>query len=226
MRNLFTLIAAILVSIGAHSQAGFEGTIDFQIGVSGEDIEQMKKNFPTNLTLKIKENKMFGKNTGGELSKMFSGFIFDGDENSIYLLSPALQTAMKVQSTQASSESAPKVEVTKTTETTTIAGHSCTKYILKESEGRKGTIEIWATEDFNVEKPKDLGNLTGNMFMQGIDGFPLKVVTSQEGTEIKMEVREVRKETIDPSNFILPSGYRVQPLDFSLLSTMLPGLGN
>jgi len=228
MSKQLSILFSILLASSVFAQEGFEGTIEFNFNLSGEKSEQLSQAFPSHLTLKIKGKKMLGKTTGGQLSKMFSGYIFDGESNSVYLLSPALETAMKIQSTEGASptEGNQKVEIVNTGETATLAGHKCTKYIANEEEGKKGKIVIWATTDFNVEKPKDLGNLTGNMFMKGVDGFPLKVVTSQEGIEIKMEVSEVRKEKIDPSSFEIPAGYRVQPIDFSLLSAMLPGFQN
>ncbi len=228
MRNISTLILSLVFSFSVFAQGGFQGTIEYNIKVEGEKASELSKTFPTHLTLKVKEKRMLGKTTGGQVSQMFSGYIFDGETNSIYLLSPALETAMKIQSRQAgeAKEGNQKVNINNTGETATLAGHKCTKYIAEEVEGKRGKIIIWATTDFSVDKPKDLGNLTGNMFMQGIDGFPMKVVTSQENIKITMEVSEVRKENIDPSSFEIPSGYRVQPIDFSLLSAMLPGLQN
>jgi Domain of unknown function (DUF4412) len=228
MSKQIAILFFLLFGGFAFAQDGFEGTIEFNFRLSGDQSEQLSQAFPTHLTLKIKDKKMRGKTTGGQLSKMFSGYIFDGETNSVFLLSPALETAMKIQSLDGSGVAAgnQKVGIINTGETTTLAGHKCTKYIANEEEGKKGKIVIWATTDFSVEKPKDLGNLTGNMFMEGVDGFPLKVVTSQEGLEITMEVSEVRKEKIDPSSFEIPLGYRVQPIDFSLLSSMLPGFQN
>ncbi len=226
MRRIFTLAFTLFMGGAVLAQGGFEGTMEYKVSLDGEKAEELSKVFPQSVTIKIKDKKMLGKNTGGDISKMFSGFIFNGESNSMFLLSPGLKMAMEIQSVPAgTASSASNIEVKKTTETTKIAGHECTKYIVEEQEGKRGKVEIWATEDFSVEKPKNLGNITGNMFLQGIDGFPLKVVTSQEGTEIKMEVHEVRKESVLEENFKIPEEYRVQPMDFSLLSTMLPGLG-
>ena len=69
-------------------------------------------------------------------------------------------------------------------------------------------------------------NITGNIFLEGVKGFPLKAITKQNETTMLVEVADVRREPIDVSSFEIPSGYRIQDFDFNMFNAMLPTSGN
>ncbi len=227
MKKLSLIVFCAILSLSAIAQE-FEGTIQFKVKISGKEFDRYTKAFPEAIQLKIKGQNMRGKTTGGQITSLMSGFVFDGDHKTAYVLSDAFQTAFKLKSAdfdQESKSQGGKFEITSTGETETIAGYKCNKYIAKD-EANKTAIAIWATEDFTIAKPTNLANLTGNIFLEGIKGFPMKTITTQNETNMMVEVSDVRKEPIDPSSFEIPSGYRIQDFDFNMFNAMLPGGGN
>lgn len=206
------------------AQDGFEGSVTFNVKISGKEFDKYSKAFPESITLKIKGHNMRGKTSGGQITSLMSGFIFDGDHKTAYVLSDAFQTAFKLKSADFNDDSkshSTKFNISMTEETMNIVGYECRKYIAKDEE-KKTEIEIWATDDFTISKPTNLANITGNIFLEGVDGFPLKVITNQNETTMLVEVADLRKEPIDGSAFELPSGYRVQDFDFNMFNAMLP----
>ncbi len=227
MKKLLLVLFGAFLSLNVMSQ-DFEGTIQFNVKISGEEFDRYSKAFPEAIQLKIKGHNMRGKTTGGQITSLMSGFIFDGDHKTAYVISDAFQTAFKLKSADFegdSQEHATKFDITNTGEKETIAGYECTKYIAKE-EGKNTVINIWTTDQFTIAKPTNLANLTGNIFLEGVEGFPLKAITVQNNTTMLVEVADVRKEPVDNSSFEIPSGYRVQDFDFSMFNAMLPNGGN
>ena len=228
MRRLLIIIFCAFLSMNTFAQAGFEGTIQFKVKISGKEFDRYSKAFPESIQLKIRGHNMRGKTSGGQITSLMSGFIFDGDHKTAYVLSDAFQTAFKLKSADFNEDSkthSTKFSIEKTGETQSIVGYNCEKYVAKE-EGNSSTIIIWATEDFTIAKPTNLANLTGNIFLEGVKGFPLKVTTIQNETTMLVEVADIRKEPVDGSSFEIPSGYRIQDFDFNMFNAMLPNAGN
>ena len=227
MKKLSLILLCAFMSLSVMAQE-FEGTIQFKVKISGKEFDRYSKAFPEAIQLKIKGQNMRGKTTGGQITSLMSGFIFNGDQKTAYVLSDAFQTAFKLKSAdfdENSKSQGGKFEITATGETETIAGYSCKKFIAKEV-GKSTVITIWTTEDFTISKPTNLSDLTGNIFLEGVKGFPLKAITTENETSVMVEVSDVRKEPIDASSFEIPSGYRVQDFDFNMFNAMLPNGGN
>lgn len=227
MKKIVLVLIGAFLSLNVLAQ-GFEGTIEFKVKISGKEFDRYSKAFPEAIQLKIKNQNMRGKTTGGQITSLMSGFIFDGEHKTAYVPSDAFQTAFKLKSADFDEDSksqSGKFEVENTGETETISGYKCTKYIAKE-EGKDTEIIVWATEDFTIAKPTNLANITGNIFLEGVEGFPLKAITIQNETTMMVEVADVRKEPVDISSFEIPSGYRIQDFDFNMFNAMLPNGGN
>ncbi|MEQ8359042.1 MAG: DUF4412 domain-containing protein [Cytophagales bacterium] len=227
MKKLVLILLGAFLSLSVMSQ-DFEGTIQFKVKISGEEFDRYSKAFPESIQLKIKGHNMRGKTSGGQITSLMSGFIFDGDHKTAYVISDAFQTAFKLKSAdfdENSKEHATKFDITNTGEKETIAGYECTKYIAKE-QGKSTVITIWTTDQFTISKPTNLANLTGNIFLEGVEGFPMKAITNQNNTNMLVEVADVRKEPVDVSAFEIPTGYRIQDFDFSMFNAMLPNGGN
>jgi hypothetical protein len=228
MRKLMLVVLCFFLSFGAFSQDAFEGTILFNVKISGKEFDKYTKAFPESIQLKIKGHNMRGKTNGGQITSLMSGFIFDGDHKTAYVLSDAFQTVFKLKSADFNDDSktqATNFTITNTGEKQTIVGYNCTKYEATE-EGKNTKIIIWTTQDFTISKPTNLASLTGNIFLEGVEGFPLKVTTIQNETTMLVEVADLRKEPVDPSSFEIPTGYRVQDFDFNLFNNLLPNSSN
>jgi hypothetical protein len=108
------------------------------------------------------------------------------------------------------------VDVTKTTETKTISGYPCTKYVVKQ--GDKDFATLWTTTsvpDFSGMKDdfKEFSARVSSMIpmkgaqiataMKKVEGFPIQ--TSLAG--ITTTVTKVTKGSIPASEFEPPQGY-------------------
>jgi len=150
---------------------------------------------------------------------------------------PPEQRAMVEKLIPAARPPAPAVSLTKTGETKTIAGYTCTKYVA--SEAGKPALTVWVTHDVKafdglrqdwVTYEKRMVGMTslfsGRAASGGaasdsaasgraaspaeqIDGFPMEI---DDGNE-KSVVTKVEARTIPASEFEAPAGYTKEKVD-------------
>jgi len=117
----------------------------------------------------------------------------------------------------------PKVEVTKTGESSTISGYACTKYLVKHDGQHASTV--WATKDitgFDVMKSdmeefarrmkammKNLGSKDPSGMLEGVDGFPIQTET-KDGW--KTVVTKVDQASTPAAEFEVPAGYKKEAM--------------
>ena len=188
-------------------KAQMENMMKMAQGGSGD----MNSMMPKGMTMKIKD--------GNTLTKMEGGMM-DGNEI-LYLKdknqSVKLDRANKTYSTLPQGQGAANgttANITKTSETTTILGYSCTKYVGEITERGNVVKQIfWTTTDI---KDFDLKNLRSHrmgpnsrpVLPEGVDGVPLRIeMTMPEGNMV-MEVAEIKRESLHTSDFNIPSDYK------------------
>jgi Domain of unknown function (DUF4412) len=106
-----------------------------------------------------------------------------------------------------------KPTVTKTSETMTILGHPCTKYIVQMTEGSRTINQnLWATTDI---KDIDIKNMRKqnfgrghSIFYDGMDGFPLRIESSMPQGNMVMEVTDISRGSLQASDFTIPSDFK------------------
>lgn len=97
--------------------------------------------------------------------------------------------------------------VTKTAETQKILGHSCTKYIVKDGEA---TLNIWATTELKsmYDQMKKMSvSKERNLYMDQIEGIPLKVESSRKEIHFTMEAIELKEQAQPAADFVIPTGF-------------------
>lgn len=107
----------------------------------------------------------------------------------------------------------PQVQITKTNEKAIILKYNCTKYIATITEKDKTINQIyWTTTEI---KDFDLKSLTKQrmgrgepMFYEGIEGVPLKIEMTMPEAKMIMEVTEIKRETLNASDFSLPADFK------------------
>ena len=111
------------------------------------------------------------------------------------------------------------IKVTKTGETAKVLDYTCTKYIVDiTSNGNKIQQFVWATtaiKDFDF-KSLARQRMTGSqqtIFYAEIEGVPLKTEMKAPQGNMKMEVTEIKKQSLPASDFVIPSGYKEVPFD-------------
>lgn len=110
-------------------------------------------------------------------------------------------------------------KVTKTSETATVLGYKCTKYIVELSEaGRTVTQNIWTTTDIKDFDSKHFAGQRGaqgqSIYYAGMEGIPLKIESSTKEGNMVMEVTEIKREALNASDFTIPSDFKEVKMGF------------
>ena len=222
MRIYLSIIQAALViflaCFGAEAQKGgnFEGTIEMNMDLKGMNADALKGMLPDKITYKLKGNKARVR----MLNSSITDLLVLPDKKQAYSINHDEKTAMQFDSkmfdvnlkSKIDKKSLPKI--TATTETETIAGYKCKKYIMEITEpstGMKLMSSVWAAKDLKAEMPDIKGvNLLN---AKGVDGFPMKIEMNVLLYSLEMAVVSVKKEKIPASEFTLPESYLVKPFN-------------
>ncbi|MBS1487524.1 MAG: DUF4412 domain-containing protein [Bacteroidetes bacterium] len=106
-----------------------------------------------------------------------------------------------------------KPTVTKTSETKSILGHTCTKYIVTSSEhNMEVKVSLWTTTDFkDIDLKAFSQQRVGkgqSLTYEGVDGVPLRIETATKQGNMVMEVTDIKRESLNASLFTVPSDYK------------------
>ncbi len=205
LRTLISL-ASLFAATALLSAKDFEGHIKMEIR-DGKNA--------TPLTYSVKKDRM-RMDISVEEATMTS--LVDFEKKEMIMLMPGQKMYM-VMAMQDVAEVAAKANtgtpLEKTSETETILGHLCTKYVSTE---RGTTTEIWAAEGIgtfmaanssnNPMKPAARNKWERELVEKG--AFPLRVVSrNRSGKETsRMEVVAIEKKSIPDSHFAIPEGYQ------------------
>jgi len=107
----------------------------------------------------------------------------------------------------------PEVKITKTNEKATILNYNCTKYIATITEKGKTINQFfWTTteiKDFDMASfAKQRMGRGEPIFYEGIEGVPLKIEMTMPEAKMIMEVTEIKRETLNASDFSLPADFK------------------
>ncbi len=185
-------------------KAQMENVMKMQAG-GGNPMDMM----PKGMIVKVKGGNSLTVIEGG----MMSGEMLRlADKNQTVRLDRQNKTYMVMPEGKGTPGEDVKPTVTKTSETATILNYTCTKYIVTIQErGQTITSNVWATtdiKDIDVKAfAKQRGNRGQSFFHEGVDGMPLKVESSMPQGKMVMEVTEIKKESLNPADFTIPSDY-------------------
>lgn len=227
-----------LLLMGSWATAqNFEGTIKYtmKINLPAEQQKELDKMaqmgyavpMPTGFQISSKApvTRMKMLNAKGLLME----FVSIDNKNENYLLDHKEKKAYKMpQETEKNESSKPKV--TKTNEYATIAGHKCTKYTV-EYANQKSVQHIWAANDIRMPASAFKNGIGsgagGSLFMEGIEGVPLKMSVTDSGTTSEMTATEVSRTKINLSDLQVPAGYAIEPFSAAAMTRMMmSGMGN
>lgn len=175
--------------------------------MAGGDMSSM---MPTGVLIKIKGTNSLTSIQGGIMDK--NDVLHLSDKDQTYTINHAAKTYM-VMSKPAAKPEENKPKITKTSETATILGHTCTKYIIEKTEnnGQKSTVNYWATTEIQGIDLKALAkqqmNKDQSFVYAEIEGVPLKIEMTMSQGVMTMEMLEIKKESLPASAFTLPAGY-------------------
>lgn len=181
---------------------------------AGDDM--MSSMMPKGLIFKVKGGNTLTLMEGG---MMPSEILHLKDQDKTYRLDRANKTYSEMthhssSGDQKGSHSAPEVKITKTSETMKILTYTCTKYIAAVKQGDKTINQIyWTTTeikdfDMNSLRKQNMGRGNQAMFYEGIDGVPLKIEMPMPEATMVMEVTEIKKESLNAADFIVPPDFK------------------
>jgi hypothetical protein len=182
-------------------------------GMQSGDVNSV---MPKGLTVKIKNKNVLTTIDGGMLA---SEFLYLNDKEKAYNLDRKNKTysVLSAPSKTDDSKSDTDVKVTKTSEKAKILNYTCVKYIAEITSGDTKVIQnIWATteiKDFDLKalSKQHFGKSGQRMFYENIDGVPLKMDMKVHGADIVMEVVEIKKESLQAADFIIPPDFKETP---------------
>ena len=176
----------------------------------GDMGSMMSKGF----TIETKDNNSLTKMNGGMMSM---DLLYLREKNQGYMLDRTAKTyrVMSSNGNPGQKRDSVKHTVTKTTETMKILNYTCTKYIVTMTTEKGSTINqvFWTTTEIKGLDMKSLsrqrmGNSGQSMYLEGIDGVPLRIEMGTEQMNMIMEVTEIKKETLPSSDFVIPADFK------------------
>lgn len=191
--------------------AGFEGTIKFKLNLVGEQAEQLAAMMPIP---KAFEYQFLGGNMRmltdqAKLSEM----LYFPKTKKAFMMERQNKKAFEIKTELSSSKASDLPKVTETTETATIAGYKCKKYILQGyNKALKMTLTqtVWATDAIKAKMPDVESN---NFIPKGIKGFPLKIELPIMLFTLELEAIGVDKQKPDANLFQVPKDFKVEAYD-------------
>jgi hypothetical protein len=150
--------------------------------------------------------KVKGKNTRSEMGTTV--FIHRTSENKTYMLDTETKTYSEINSTPTEPADS-RVSVKKTSETTTINGYKCTKYLLNIEGSAMTTQWLWVTKDIkDIDPSMFKGKGNENLFFNDVDGIPVKIEINTPQGKVTSEMTELKRVTLPDSDFQIPAGYK------------------
>ncbi len=205
-------------------KAAFEGEITFQVAFTGGDVKfkALLGMMPSSYDLLIKGNQLNVTMHGGMMSLMMGEIIIDGESGRAFAISSMQRTAYEMTADPALQGQSKPVIIDEE-ETSVIAGYNCKKYKVIQTKADGQVIQyMWITDEIQLGNMDSLeGPLKDSMpfLIEGITGFPLKIVTTLPGVSMVMTLsaNKVNPGSIDPSMFAVPAGYDIKPFDPSTM---------
>ncbi len=178
----------------------------------GGGSDMMSNMMPKGMIIRIKDGNALTTMDGG----MMAGDVLHlKDKNEAIRLDRqnktySIMTSSNGPGQRASEETKPTV--TKTSETMKILGYNCTKYVVVMTErGQSVTSNLWATteiKDIDMKAfAKQRMGRGQSMIYEGVDGIPLKIESNMKEGTMVMEVTEIKKESLNATDFTIPSDY-------------------
>jgi len=100
-----------------------------------------------------------------------------------------------------------KTKVVVTNETKSIAGFKCKKAIVSIMvKNEEKSFDAWFTKELKIKN-------SFSSQIEGIDGFLMEFVSSQNGMSMKMTARSLESMSVSDSEFVIPEGYQVKTMD-------------
>lgn len=205
----FIMVFLGMLSVALTTQAQtLEGEVDFQVNSgtakAAGQITFLIKGAKVRMNLSYPTNNMTA--------------IADLSTNKVDMLYPDKKTCLETVIKPVDKEET--VELVSTGKTSVILGQSCSEWVFDDTDNNR-TVSVWAASGMDAwigifAIPINiLGDVGEAIEAKGL--FPLKFVYTDSAGKILGSIQAVNlaQKTIDPSNFIVPSGYKMTMMGVS-----------
>ncbi len=175
--------------------------------MQGGDMSSM---MPKSFIVKLKGKSSLTKMDGGIMAAEILAL---NDKNETYMLNREAKSYKLMPSRNDGTAPKSTHKVTKTSETTRILNHQCTKYIVEVTEHSATVNQVfWTTTEIKGLNAKDFFNQGLNkdgqsMYYEGLEGIPLKMELTTPQMIMVMEATELKSEKLPDSDFVIPAGF-------------------
>jgi hypothetical protein len=174
----------------------------------GGGAPDMNNMMPKGMTIKVK---------GASMVTLMEGGMADGME----MLYAEGQTPVRInrqnktysKMPEESSGEMPQVNVIRAPETMKILGYTCQKYLVEVISGGQAMKQVmWTTTDIKDMDMKAFARQRTSqgqpLFSDKVQGVPLKVEMNAPQGNMVMEVKEIKRETLNSADFKIPAGFK------------------
>lgn len=211
------VISATVLSNAANDP--FEGMIRYKLQVTGDNAEMFSAFMPNAMEMYMKGSNSIVKTIGG-MAAMTGDILTRGNEKLVYMLMHSKTTAYKINTTDEKSDKEADMKIEKLNGEEVVNGYKCKIYnvTISSAEGANITQKMWCTTDIQITPPVSSSKTsTGNFFIKGIEGFPVKIeqMMDVQGMKINQTITldKLEKMNLDEKMFEVPSNYKVKDFD-------------
>lgn len=219
---LLGILLAPFATVAAQPEENaFEGSLHFTVAFGGGTMQERARVtmlVPESYRLSFKGSQTKIVMQGGMIGLTMGEVVIDGSSGRGYVISHMNSKAYEIVADPNLKERVAPV-IADENETVVIAGYECRKYrITRTNPSGAMTQYMWVTDAIRLDLAASLGSaLRDSMpfWTEGLTGFPLQITTSFPGSTMTMTLTatEVKPHTVDPSIFVVPAGYAIQPID-------------
>jgi hypothetical protein len=169
---------------------------------------------PKSMTMKIKNMNSLIHMDGGA-GAIMGEILYLKDKDQTYSIKREAKTYSVLPKQEDKKDNHLQYKVTKTNEHAKILNYDCVKHVVEiQREGQKAMVQnVWATPNFKEFDAKALARMqmgrNGEMtYLKDIQGTPLRIEMTMQGTNMTMEMSEIKKQSLDPSEFTVPADFQ------------------
>lgn len=211
-RIAFFALFGLLLTPSLKAQDNFEGTIVYNISAQGQMASAMQGQMPDRMELFFRDKQMLMRINGMPGGKTVE-MLVDNENGHTYSIDHDNKTVTKI-ITEEETET-PDMDFEEFDGEFEVAGYTCSKARTTMENPMAGTMTMtyFATEDIKPYVNEEVAQNTGNnLFAEGLDGFPLKMVTAFDQMDLKVVYMadQVMDKKPEEGLFMIPDDYTVE----------------
>jgi len=199
------LALGLLMFFNASDAQSFEGTVSYNVRVSGKDAkEYLVNNPPTGITMHVKEDNFIVKLTGGRIARTF---LFVGDSNHTYIVDIPNKRYFRRTYFADTTDYVPIAKPTG--KTVDVKGYSCQEYQAKRTD-RKEIDLYYIHPDYKVDTSlyTDMDGAKADFLVPGLGGhIPLMKVIKTPNLVTSVELGAIKEDEFPLQAFRIPRGF-------------------